>query len=208
MDPMTMSIIASTGLQLGSQILGQRAEERERERAQRMARRRRRFMGPAVEMWDQYQQTLEDLPGKMRRSRESGIASLAQKRYQRLRENLGRAGITGGSSLAGEEGMKSALGFEQARRGAMANEAQTLQSMRSRGVGLRSQLANAMYPSAGQTGARAMQESYIDYTQPISTALALSQMASPDYSSGYGGIRSIKTGPDLSIDEIRNFVGY
>jgi hypothetical protein len=173
----------STGAQALSALLGKQAADKERERAERASKKRRRFLRPARDMLSEYYDTLEEMPGQLRRAREARLSSRAQREYERLSRNLGRAGATSGSSIASREMRNLATALEKQRADEMLQEKQAVQGMRGGAMSLSQRLAGAMYPSAGQTFPHQMRESYIDPSGIASNAIAMSAIADGD--SGY-----------------------
>lgn len=176
----------STGAQALSALLGKQAADKERERAERSMKKRRKFMRPARDMLSEYYDTLEEMPGQLRRSREARLSSRAQREYERLSRNLGRAGATSGSSIASREMRNLATALEKQRADEMLQEKQVIQGMRGGAMGLSQRLAGAMYSSPGQTFPYQTRESYIDPSGIASNAVALSAIAGDEnrYPSG------------------------
>jgi len=185
-----MSILGAAlgvgGVQLLSGMLGQNAASKERGYWKGQSHARRRYLLPYRDMLDKYGKGLRTLPAELRRAREGRMASLATQQLRRLRQNLGQAGVTGGSAIAQQEQNKQLYNMQNAEQMASLQERQAVDQARARYVSMGTNMANAMYPSPGQTAQGAGTQSYLDWTDPFSTAMAFYQYMQPNRRNGGG----------------------
>lgn len=172
--PLAMAAIAG-GSSLFGQYQANKAANEERDFWKRIARRRAGSpeMAALSRMFGQSEDALRELPGLFRRKRQGALASQAQERFRRLRENLAPSGATMASSVAMNASGRIAESLEQQRQMGELGEATTMQGLRGQVSGMGQQLLQAKYPSPGQItqGRASVQGMYTNPMRPLASAL-------------------------------------